>query len=85
MFKERQSTMENGRSSVNIKNFYESKLEASKKMHQMMKECKGELLYFEKNHLNLELLYYEMEGVLFFDDNDNNNTLLVLKYKVTLF
>ena len=60
----------------------------SKKIHQMMKECKGEFLYFEKLHLNFGLLYYGSEGVLFFDDNDNNNTLLILKYNVkttTLF
>ena len=60
----------------------------SKKTHQMMKECKGEFLYFKKFYLNFELLYYRSEGVLFFDDNDNNNTLLILKYNVkttTLF
>ena len=42
----------------------------------MMKECKGEFLYFGS------------EGVLFFNDNDNDNTLLILKYNVktsTLF
>ena len=43
-----------------------------------MKECKGEFLYLEKNYLNFGLLYYGSEGVLFFDDNDNNNTFLVL-------
>ena len=48
----------------------------------MMKECKGEFLYFEKNYLNFGLLYYGSEGVLFFDDNDNNNMLLILKYNV---
>ena len=60
----------------------------SKKMHQMMKECKGEFLYLKIIYLNFGLLYYGSEGVLFFDDNDNNNTLLVLKYNVkttTLF
>ena len=53
-----------------------------------MKECKSEFLYFEKIYLNFELLYYGSEGILFFDDNYNNNTLLILKYNVkttTLF
>ena len=57
-------------------------------MHQMMKECKDEFLYFEKNYLNFGLLYYGSERVLLFDDNDNNNTLLILKYivkRTTLF
>ena len=48
----------------------------------MMKECKGEFLYFRKDLFKFWLLYYGSEGVLFFDDNDNNSTLLVLKYKV---
>ena len=43
----------------------------SKKMLQMMKECKGE-----------NILILRIIRILFFDDNDNNNTLLVLKYKV---
>ena len=47
-----------------------------------MKVCKGEFLYLKKKYLNFGLLYYESEGVLIFDDNDNNNTLLVLKYNV---
>ena len=47
-----------------------------------MKECKGEFLYLKKIYLNFWLLYYGSEGVLFFDDNDNNNTLFILKYNV---
>ena len=42
----------------------------------------------EHIYLNFGLLYYGSEGVLFFGDNDNNITLLVLKYNVkttTLF
>ena len=54
----------------------------NKKTHQMMKECKGEFLYFKKIYLNFELLYYGSDGVLFFDDNDKNNTLVILKYNV---
>ena len=63
-------------------------LRQSKKIHQMMKECKGEFLYFKKINFNFGLLYYGSEGVLFFDDNDNNNKLLIFNYNMkttTLF
>ena len=34
-------------------------------MHQMIKERKSKLLYFEKkNYLNFVLLYYKVEGIL---------------------
>ena len=49
-------------------------LRQSKKMFQMMKECKGEFLYFRKDLRTIR--------ILLFDNNDNNSTLLVLKYKV---
>ena len=55
-------------------------LRQSKKIHQMMKECKGEFLYFEKIYLNFDS-YITIVTILFFDDNNNNNTFLVLKYK----
>ena len=54
----------------------------------MMKDCKSEFLYVEKYLFKFWFLYYGLYGVLFFDDNDNNNMLSVLKYNVkttTLF
>ena len=49
-------------------------LRQSKKMFQMIKEFKGEFLYFRKDLRTIR--------ILLFDDNDSNSTLLVLKYKV---
>ena len=61
-------------------NLEEKALPKKKKMHQMMKECKGdEILYFGKKiYLNFVFLHYGSEGVLLFDDNNNNKRSLSL-------